>query len=358
MSERPVVAVDDGIPLKDSMAARFDIRTAPPAGFTTDHLGDCDALLVRAKTRVTRALLQGSAIQYVGSATSGTDHLDLKYLRRHNITTVHAPGSNATAVAEYVLGNALTTFSSRDHDSLSLGIVGFGNVGQAVYQRARHLGWRCVVNDPPRAEQHDKPAPPEGYASLTEALSQDIVTLHVPFVRSGTYATAGMLGEPELRLMKQGAVLINAARGGIVNEDALCDEIDAGRLIAIVDCWLGEPLVNDRLLKLAQVATPHIAGHTVEAKERAAAWLVRSMSERFACHQDRVDEAPNLVQAGPPLSTFASELTQWYDYAPLSLEFRDGSGQAANRKREQFASLRAKAGARREIPAYANLGRV
>jgi len=232
-------------------------------------LGDCDILLVRSVTRVDATLLAGTPVRFVGTATAGTDHIDEAWLRTHDVAFSAAPGCNARAVGEYVLACVLARAAAlgRRPDELSCGIVGCGHAGSAALALLETVGVRCLRNDPPRA------AHTPGFVSLAEALTADIVSLHVPLTAAGDHPTTGLIGARAIAGMQPGALLINAARGGIVDEPAWLRAIADGRISAVVDCWAGEPVVSPALLAAAWVATPHIAGHTIDARLRATRQL-------------------------------------------------------------------------------------
>ncbi|HMM75380.1 MAG TPA: 4-phosphoerythronate dehydrogenase [Gammaproteobacteria bacterium] len=243
-------------------------------------VADCDILLVRSVTRVDAALLAGSRVRFVGTATAGTDHVDLAWLAHQGIAFAAAPGCNARPVGEYVLACVLAHARARGRDpaSYTAAIIGCGHAGGWAARLLEALGLRCLRNDPPRALRE-----PE-FLPLAEVLAAaDVVTLHVPLSDEGPFPTRGLLGAAELAALKPGALLVNAARGGVVDEAAWLGALRAGRLHAAVDCWLGEPEVSAELLAAAFVATPHVAGHSIDARLRATsqlrlalvAWLAR-----------------------------------------------------------------------------------
>lgn len=253
-------------------------------------LAGAAALVVRNQTRVTGRLLQGTSLQAVGRVGVGLDNLDLTALRAAGVTVTWAPGSNATSVAEYVIGAMLTLArlfpqtSSKVHagqwdrqsaigfelQGRTLGIVGLGDIGSRVGRRAAALGMRLLASDPALAPE----APILAELGVTlvplpELLaSADVVSLHTPLLPS----TRGMIADETLALMKSGSYLINTARGGLVDESALARALREGRLAgAALDVRDPEPPgANDQLAGLANVLlTPHIAGVTQESMRRA-----------------------------------------------------------------------------------------
>jgi len=246
---------------------------APP------DLTDCDVLLVRSVTRVNQALLAKSPVRFVGTATAGTDHIDLAYLAERGIAFAAAPGCNARAVGEYVLACVLALHETRPLAGLRCGIIGLGHAGSAAARLLTAAGVNCVACDPPRAAAEGR----ADFVALEAALDADIVSLHVPLLDDGPWPTRALLGEAELARMRSGALLINAARGGVVDEPALQHALAAGRLRAVLDCWMDEPAIAPGLLARAAVATPHIAGHAREARARGTLQLRDALVAHLGC---------------------------------------------------------------------------
>lgn len=229
---------------------------------------DATILAVRSTTKVTPQLLEGSAVRFVGTATIGTDHMDIAYLDRHGIRWCFAPGCNANSVSEYLV-SALLCLAARHGLELrgkTIGVVGVGNVGRRVVEKAEALGMTVLMNDPPRARAED----PGGriFASLDRvARESDVLTLHVPLTREGPDRTVHMIDRDLLGLVKTGCVLVNAARGPVVDTDALLEAMAEGRVAhAVLDTWEGEPSYRQDMLRRADIGTPHIAGHSFEGK--------------------------------------------------------------------------------------------
>ncbi len=240
------------------------------------QLRQAEILLVRSVTRVDQALLADSPVSFVGSATAGVDHIDVAYLARRGIQFADAAGANAVAVAEYVVACCLaySAATARTLQRLTVGIVGYGHVGTATAQRLRALGMQVLINDPPRAA-HEGGAL---YCSLTQALSADVVSLHVPLTAAGDYPTRALIGAPQIAALAPQALLINAARGGVVDEAAWLAARPHRRRLAL-DCWCDEPEINRTVLASAWIATPHIAGHTIDARWRAAHMLAHAVAQ-------------------------------------------------------------------------------
>jgi erythronate-4-phosphate dehydrogenase len=215
----------------------------------------------------------------VGTATIGFDHVDTAFLAGEGIGFASAPGSNANSVAEYVAA-ALLRLSARKRlelSKLTLGIVGVGNVGSRVLALAGALGMRCVLNDPPKKRLTGETV----FVGIDELLAEaDVVTLHVPLSFEGDDATARMVDRRFIERMKDGAVLINTSRGGVVDEPAVRERRGAlGGFVA--DVWADEPAVNTDTIAIADIATPHIAGYSFDGKVRGAEMVYRAACAFF-----------------------------------------------------------------------------
>jgi erythronate-4-phosphate dehydrogenase len=235
---------------------------------TKDTVRDADILIVRSETKVNRDLLEGSRVKFVGTVTIGTDHVDEEYLAKNGITFVSAPGSNSNSVSEYITA-ALLELAQNQGFSLhekTIGIVGVGNVGSKVWRKAEALGLRVLLNDPP-LERQGSTYP---LHSLDELMEADIVTLHVPLTHTGPNATHHLFNENRIRKIKQGAILFNTSRGGVVETEALKGTLLNKHLAAaVLDVWEGEPNINTSLLELVTLGSPHIAGYSLDGKVNA-----------------------------------------------------------------------------------------
>lgn len=273
------ILIDCSIPDAESLFAglgtvtRFHGRTPSP-----ELLATADALIVRSVTPVNASLLAETPVRFVGSATAGTDHIDIRSLADAGIHFAHAPGCNARPVAEYVFTaiHRLALSQRRDPYAMTLGVVGVGNVGSIVAQTADLLGMRVLVSDPPRERLGQLPAA----TPLNDLLSaSDIVTLHVPLTLDGSDPTSNLIDGDRLRIAKHGQILINAARGGVLDEHAAASARQEGRLSGLVlDVWKGEPDLNPAMVQSADLATPHLAGYSRQSKERGARMIHREMA--------------------------------------------------------------------------------
>ena len=228
-----------------------------------EHLLDADLLIIRTATKPNAELLEGTPVRFVGTTSIGTDHLDIPWLERAGIEWANAPGCNADSAAQYTLAMihlACKRLSRRLGDQ-RVGIIGRGNVGSRLEKLLSVLGVQTVANDPPLADEGVT-----GLVPQSEALACDIVSLHVPLTREGPYPTHRMIGAEQLGRMPAGALLVNAARGDVVDGAALLDAVRNDRVQAALDCWPGEPNLDPELLNRTVVATPHVAGYSDDGK--------------------------------------------------------------------------------------------
>lgn len=282
-------------------------------------IDSADALIIRTRTRCDAGLLEGTSVKFIATATIGTDHIDMEYCAAKGITVTSAPGCNSGAVMQYVF-TALYALSAKKnggrfrsvvYDETAsprrkrvLGVVGVGHVGGKVAALGEALGFEVLMNDPPKETLQEeliangvlRREEAVRYCPLDELLGRsDIVTLHVPLIeKSGRTAEAtsemaaetaaetatyGMAGTEFFAKMKAGAVFINSCRGQVVNDEALVGA--SGLSGVIIDVWNGEPEISPELLARADIATPHIAGYSVEGKINGTVAAVRDFARFF-----------------------------------------------------------------------------
>ena len=306
------IVADQNIPfVAECFASAGQVTVLPGREITREVLTDADALLVRSITPVNEALLDGTSVQFVATATIGTDHIDTDYLASRGIGFASAPGSNANSVAEWVVAALLAL--GRKHkitlDGHSIGIIGVGNVGSRVEAKCRALGMQCVLNDPPLERQTGDAR----YRSLAEALACDFVTLHTPLTHDGPDATFHIADAHFFAAMRPGAWFINSARGAVHDTEALKHANATGQIAGyVLDVWENEPHVDAELLRKAELSTPHIAGYSFDGKVRGMMMIYRALCEHFGIkprHEEsdflpgpavaevRIDEPPADEQA-------------------------------------------------------------
>ena len=280
------ICCDDKIPFAQEAFSRIgNVTYCKGDRLTSADLKYVDLLFIRSGTRVDSNLLQGSRVQFVASATAGTDHVDKAYLKSVNIPFYNAPGCNAESVVEYVTA-ALLLLSKRKKQVLrdkKVGIIGAGNVGGRLANRIQALGANVLVNDPPLVNAGSASVSRFTFVSLDELIQEsDIISLHVPLVKGGAHPTHHLFGKERLAAMKEGAWLINASRGGVVSNDSLKDKVKEGHLGAVVlDVWEEEPQFDTELLKLVDIGTSHIAGYSYEGKVLGTIMIYEACVQHF-----------------------------------------------------------------------------
>ena len=267
------IIIDKGIPfLEGVFGSGITALHLPPEEITSETVREADALFVRTRTRIDRALLEGSKVRFVATATIGFDHIDQAYCQEAGIHWVSCPGCNAQAVCDYV-EEAISSMKS-DKTELTVGIVGYGHVGKLVAQMAEKKGYKTLISDPPLGI---------GEALHTIAPLCDVITFHTPLTHEGKYPTYHLCDANILRLCQPNTLIINAARGGVIDEKALCDILtDNGQLSTAIDCWDGEPEINKTLLNMVDLASFHIAGYSIQGKMRASEMCLHAFCEFFS----------------------------------------------------------------------------
>jgi erythronate-4-phosphate dehydrogenase len=227
-------------------------------------LKDADVLIVRSITKVDDNLLMNTPVKFVGTATIGTDHINLEYLNSKGICFTDAKGCNADAVTEYVFTAIINLLSNKNISikGKSIGIVGTGNIGRRIARIAELLGMQVLKNDPPLERKYGT----KSFVSLNEILNCDIITFHVPLNKSGIDKTIHLLNSDNIDHINNNSILINASRGQVVDNKALLDTIDRKNLNVVLDVWENEPDIDVKLLEKVKIGTPHIAGYSVEGK--------------------------------------------------------------------------------------------
>ncbi len=313
------IVADENIPcLREYFGQSAEVQALNGRAIRRCDVEHADALIVRSVTPVTADLLADTAVRFVGSCTIGVDHVDSDYLRQHGIAFASAPGSNADSAAQYTL-SAILALQARygfDLHQQTVGIVGYGNVGQRVKKLLDVLGVASIVNDPPRAARGHS-----GLRALDEVLQADIISFHVPLTRSGSHPTWQMLNADSLQRMNPAAMLINCARGDIINTADLRADISARQRPVVLDVWPNEPHIDTELLRQVQIATPHIAGYSLDGKLRGTAMIYRAFCQamNLPCRSPQLDiphPAPlDIPASASPLQ--AAQLATRHAYAIL-----------------------------------------
>ncbi|GHD46271.1 4-phosphoerythronate dehydrogenase [Marinobacter persicus] len=355
-----LIVADENIPLLDAFFADMgDIRRVSGRHMSRKDVRDADVLLVRSVTRVDRDLLAGSRVKFVGTATIGTDHIDQQWLADNGIGFSAAPGCNANSVVEYVLA-VLSLHAERcgfaNGNELSVGVVGAGNVGSRLAEKLQRLGFKVLLCDPPRAEAEGDQGPE--FVSLEQALQCDVVTLHTPLTDQGRHPTHHLIGEKQLAPLNAGQLLINSGRGEVIDTEALKARLkqDDAPLVAL-DVWENEPAIDPELVGLVWLATPHIAGYSLEGKVRGTEMIYQALSKHLGLP---VRKKAGQFLPEPPLSklTFTSTadeqkalrtaLRVCYDPRADDVQLRLAMNGDAGERAEAFDGLRKNYPVRRE----------
>ena len=307
-SNKPIVIADSNIPFIDTLLGdNVELRRLDPTAIDADAVKEADAIVTRTRTRCNAALLDGSRVKLVATATIGTDHIDFDYCRSHGIEVASAPGCNAPAVAQCVWASVLTLAGDRNPSDITVGIVGVGHVGSIVEKWGRSMGYNIMLCDPPRSEREGT----EAFVSLDEIAAKcDVITFHTPHTKNGPYPTYHLADRRFFDSLKRQPIIINSARGPITETQALIDAINSGCVShAVIDCWEGEPDIDRTLLSLASIATPHIAGYSLQGKMRASIAAARAVAKRFG-----FPLAGNIVSPGAaPEAVRCAEVLSSYD---------------------------------------------
>jgi erythronate-4-phosphate dehydrogenase len=259
------IVADENIPgLAESFGHFGTIQLCNGRSISSRDLQTADVLLIRSVTRVDRQLLMNSSVRFLGSATIGIDHLDTAALRAAGIRWCHAPGCNADGTAQYTLATMVLAAkrSGLQLSDLKVGIVGLGNVGSRLKQLLFLLGVKQVLAcDPPLAD-----AGQAGLVDMGEIAGCDLISFHVPLTEFGPYATKRLGNRGFFAQLQSGTLIINSSRGAVLEAVALGDWLAAGRGYAALDVWPDEPEIEGRLLEKVTVATPHVAGYSLDGK--------------------------------------------------------------------------------------------
>lgn len=281
------IVADENIPLLDEFFSEFgEIRKVPGRTMSADDLQGAEILLVRSVTQVNEALIGDAPLRFIGTCTIGTDHIDPAYLSDNPDESgsrkpafASAPGCNAAAVVDYVLSAVSVLVDKRGQvfQDLTVGIVGVGNVGFRVRQRLEAMGVRVLATDP-----FKQGSDVGELTTLDDVLTADVITLHTPLTTEGPHPTHHLINAERLQRMKPDACLINSCRGAVVDNAALKEHMDNnGDFESVVDVWEKEPQLDLQLMNRCMLATPHIAGYSLDGKMRGTEQIYQACCEVF-----------------------------------------------------------------------------
>lgn len=343
------IVADQNIPqVESAFSSLGKVELIPGREITRDQLSDCQCLLVRTVTTIDKNLLQGIPVQFIGSATIGTDHVDLDYLKQKNITFSNAAGCNAEAAAEYVISGIFALSQQKNFNPFTrkAGIIGCGNVGSNLLKKLQALGIEVLVCDPPKAEQGNKTIDYVNFGTIVNEC--DLISLHVPLTHKGKHPTHHLFNQQNLSLLKEGCLLINASRGGVVDNPAL-SRVIAKRpdLITFLDTWENEPNLSRSLLKKVDLATPHIAGYSVEGRLRGTQMILEAACRTFNQPvnwqmSDQLSEPVtiNISESNSPLDFWQQLFQKHHDIWQDNLALKNTSDLSDAEFARHFDSLR------------------
>ena len=273
------IVLDHNIPFGlEAFSTLGEVHSVSGREITADVVRDASIVVVRSMTKINAQLLQNSQVQIVGTVTAGIDHIDCLYLAQNQISLATAFGANANAVAEYVM-TALLVWAHQQRTHLvgkTLGVMGVGNIGSLVIEKARALGMNVILHDPPLArETRDA-----HYRSFEEVCQADFITLHVPLTHTGPDATYHLFDESRIAKLSPHVLLLNTSRGEVIDNRALSQAVFARRIRPpILDVWEGEPTLHWALVDQAALATPHIAGHSFDGKVQGTTMVYQAICQ-------------------------------------------------------------------------------
>ena len=337
------IVADPNIPFaQEAFSQLGTVEFVPGREIKPAAVRDAELLMVRSVTPVNAALLDGSRVKFVATATIGTDHIDLDYLAGNGIGFASAAGSNANSVAEYVIA-ALLELAHRRRYRLrekSLGVVGVGNVGRRVVRFTQALGMRVLQNDPPRQLAENLP----DFVALDRLLAEsDIVTAHVPLDDT----TRHLFHHDNLR----GYILINTARGAVADNKALLKAIDGDRVHgAVLDVWENEPDISAELLDVVEIGTPHIAGYSFDGKVNGTRMIYEAACRFLGAKPEWEPQMPAPLVPRIEMSVSSGEDDEEVLRRVVRRVYEIEADDAALRKRvREFDRLRAEYPVRREF---------
>ena len=277
--------VDENLPFtQEFFGSSAELIHLPGNAITPEAVKSADGLLVRSVTQVNQALLEGSQVKFVGTATIGVDHIDQAWLKNAGITFASAPGCNANSVVDYVIASLLWLAAEQGfklQDKI-VAVIGVGQVGGRLAARLQAYGCQVLLNDPPRAAKGEVEYLGLPFQALTDVLkAADLVCLHTPLTREGAYPSRHLIGAKELALL-EGKVLLNAGRGGVVDQQALKHQLTSNSApLLVLDVFEGEPSLDAALIQQCQLATPHIAGYSLEGKSRGTEMIYHAWCQHL-----------------------------------------------------------------------------
>ncbi|HBL75296.1 MAG: erythronate-4-phosphate dehydrogenase [Bacteroidetes bacterium GWF2_42_66] len=349
------IIIDDKIPyIKRAFEKVAEVVYLPGSKTTPEVVKDADAIITRTRTICNEALLKDSSVKFIATATIGYDHIDTEYCKQAGIEWTNAPGCNSKSVEQYIASTLFVLAEKKGFQlkDKTIGIVGVGQVGSKVARVCELFGMKVLLNDPPR----ERAEGPEKFVSLQKIVSEaDIITLHVPLNMTGEDATFHLADSMFFNSLERCPIVINSCRGEVMDSLSAETAIERGMVSGmVVDCWEDEPDIDLHLLKLVDLATPHIAGYSKDGKANGTTMSVQAVSRFFNLGIDNwqpsgvdLPENPIIKINGEGLSEekiIAQAILATYDIRDDDHVFRKNI--------EKFEQLRGDYPVRREFPAY------
>ncbi|MEN9919494.1 MAG: 4-phosphoerythronate dehydrogenase PdxB [Bacteroidota bacterium] len=346
------IVADKNIPFLKGIAESFgDVTYLSGKEFTKESIKDADTLIVRTVTHFGQEILEGSKVKLICSATIGYDHIDTQYCNSHGIAWHNAPGCNSGSVQQYI-ASVLVTIARNKGLSLqgkTIGIVGVGNVGRKVATICEVLGMKVLKNDPPRqeAEQSD-----EFTTIETIQREADFITFHTPLVKSGKYPTYHLADKTFFDNLQKSPIIINSARGAIIDTSAIKDAIKEEKLTAtIIDCWENEPNIDLEYMQLVDIATPHIAGYSADGKANATRMSLESIAHFWSLPAEPIYDIAVPQVDNPIINVARDHVISLEDIILRTYDPMQDHEQFVNQPHE-FSNLRSNYPLRREYSGY------
>ena len=300
------IIADEDIPFVEHYFGHCgEIILKPGRTLTRKDLLEADILIARSVTQINQRLLEGTPVRFVGSTVTGIDHIDTEWLDQEGISWAYAGGCNAQAVADYVIGviAALQSKQLLSAKKMRVGVVGVGHIGSRVVLRLKSLNVEVVQCDPIRADNES------GFltTSLSDFADLDLITLHTPLTRVGKHPTFHMIEKNFLQRQKENCILLNTGRGAVIHSGDL--KTDGHHLKWCFDVWENEPTIDLDILKIALIATQHIAGHSIQGKYRGIEMIYQQ-----ACDMGVISKGEVVPVDYPRMTlSFSGKQSSWRD---------------------------------------------
>lgn len=313
------IVADEKLPLMDYFFGSVgDIILKNGRDIHNKDLQNADLLLIRSVTHVDKALLQGTSVKFVGSAASGSDHVDVNYLKTQGIAYAFAYGCNRDAVVEYVIACLayLQKANLLPNKPLRAGVIGVGQIGKKVAEFFQLFNFEVVLCDPIRKEQEAS----FPHTDLTDLTDLDVISLHTPLTTVGPFPTYHLLEKKFFQKQKKGCVLINSARGEVIHyHDWL---LWGQHMMLCADVWENEPFVDFDILKRTLLATSHIAGHSLQSKIRAVKMIYDKALQNILPEKKLTLEFPKQTMSFAKAFSWQDVVLQIFDPKAYTEKFK------------------------------------